>query len=200
MKEWSISIKCCSQNPSIVYWYWIESQRVWGEVEKNSFIALPGKRATAGSVQFSSVAQWCLTLCDHRDCSMPGFPVHPYLPKLAQTNIRQVSGAIQPSPPLSTPSPPAFNLSSIRVFSNELVLCISGPKYWNFSFSISPSNEYSGLISFSYFLQNCVSQPGGGSEEFYSNCSKRRAWSGGDHSSDCGEVIGSWHLKLSNSS
>ena len=58
------------------------------------------------------------------------------------------SDAIQPSHPLSSPSPPAFNFSSIRVFSNESVLRIRWPKYWSFSCSISPSNEHSGLISF----------------------------------------------------
>ena len=66
-------------------------------------------------------------------------------PRAAQTQVHQVSDAIQPSHPLSSPSPP-FNLSSIRVFPNEPVLPIRWPKYW--SFSISPSNEYSGLISF----------------------------------------------------
>ena len=79
---------------------------------------------------------------------MPGFPVHHQLPELAQTQVHQVSDAIQPSHPLSSPSPPAFNFSSIRVFSNESVLHIRWPKYWSFSFSISASNEYSGLISF----------------------------------------------------
>ena len=62
------------------------------------------------SIQFSSVAQSCLTLCDTMDCSMPGFPVH-QLPELAQTHVHQVGDAIQPSHPLSSPSPPAFNLS-----------------------------------------------------------------------------------------
>ena len=61
--------------------------------------------------QFSSVAQLCSTLCDPMDCSMPGFPVHHQLPQLAQTHVHQVSDAIQPSYPLSSPSPPAFNLS-----------------------------------------------------------------------------------------
>ena len=98
--------------------------------------------------RFSSVAQSCLTLCDPMDCSMPGFPVHHQLPELAQTHVHRVSDAIQPSHPLSSPSPPAFNLSSIRVFSSESVLLIRWSKYWSFSFSISPSNEYSGLISF----------------------------------------------------
>ena len=98
--------------------------------------------------QFSSAAQSCLTLCDPKDCSMPGFPIHHYLPELAQTHVHRVSDAIQPSQPLSSPSP-AINLSQhIRVFFNESVLHIRWPKYWSFSFSISPSNEYSGLISF----------------------------------------------------
>ena len=63
------------------------------------------------SVQFSSVAQSCLTLCDPMDCSMPGFPVHHQLPELAQTHFHRVGDAIQPSHPLLPPSPPAFNLS-----------------------------------------------------------------------------------------
>ena len=62
-------------------------------------------------VQFSSVAHSCLTLCDPMDCSMPGFPVHHQLPKLAQTHVYQVGDAIQPSHPLSSSSPPAFRLS-----------------------------------------------------------------------------------------
>ena len=96
----------------------------------------------------SSVAQSCLTLCDDMDCSMPGFPVLQDLPELAQTHVHRVSEDIQPSHPLSSPSPPAFNLSSIRVFSNKSALHIRWPKYWSFSFNTSPSNEYSGQISF----------------------------------------------------
>ena len=98
--------------------------------------------------QFSSVAQSCPTLCNSMDCSTPGFPVHHQLPELAQTDVLWVSDAIQPPHPLSSPSPPAFNLSHHQVFSNESVLCFRWPKYWSFSFSISPSNEYSGLIFF----------------------------------------------------
>ena len=82
------------------------------------------------------------------DCSMPGLPVHHQLPEFTQTHVHWVGDAIQPSHPLSSPSPPAFNLSSIRVFTNESTLRIRWPKYWSFSFSISPFNEYSGLISF----------------------------------------------------
>ena len=96
------------------------------------------------AAQFSSVTQSCLTLCDPTDCRMPGFLVHHQLPELAQTHVHRVSDAIQPSHPLSSPSPPAFNL--FRVFSNESALINRWPKYW--SFSIRPSNEYSGLISF----------------------------------------------------
>ena len=80
-------------------------------------------------------------------CSTPGFPVHYQLPELAQTHVHQVGDAIQPSHPLSSPSPPAFNLSHNLIFSSESTLCIRWPKYWSFSLSISPSNEYSGLIS-----------------------------------------------------
>ena len=74
-------------------------------------------------------------------------PVLHQLPELAQIHVHQVSDAIQPSHTLSSPSPPIF--LSIRAFSNESALHIWWPKYWSFSFSISPSNEYSGLISFS---------------------------------------------------
>ena len=82
------------------------------------------------------------------DCSTPGFPVLHHLPDFTQTHVHRVSDAIQPSHPLSSPSPPAFNLSQHQVFPNESVLCIRWPKYWGFSFNISPSNEYSGVISF----------------------------------------------------
>ena len=82
------------------------------------------------------------------DCSTPGLPVHHQLPESTQTHVHRVSDAIQPSHPLSSPSPPALNLSHHRVFYNESSLRISWPKYWSFSFNVSPSNEYSGLISF----------------------------------------------------
>ena len=97
---------------------------------------------------YSSVAQSCLTLCDPIDCSMPGLHVHYQILVFTQTHVHRVSDAIQPSHPLWSPSPPTLNLSSVRVFSNESVLHIRWPKYWNFSFNISTSNEYSGLIYF----------------------------------------------------
>ena len=99
--------------------------------------------ANVFSIQFSSVTESCLTLCKPMNCSMSGFPVHHQLLGLAQTHVHQVSDAIEPSPPLSS----LFLLPSIfpgvRVFSNGSVLPYSWPKYWSFSFRISPSNFYS---------------------------------------------------------
>ena len=82
------------------------------------------------------------------DYSMPGLPVHHQLAELTQTHVRWVCVTIQLSHPLSFPSLPTFNLSQNQGLFSESVLCIRWPKYWSFSFSISPSNEYSGLISF----------------------------------------------------
>ena len=93
-----------------------------------------------------SVTQSRLTLHDPMDCSTPGLPVPHHLPN-AQVHVHCIGDAAQPPHPLmlSSPSPSVF--PSIPVFSNELAICIRWPKYWNFSFSISPSSEYSGLIS-----------------------------------------------------
>ena len=85
----------------------------------------------------SSVAQSCLTLCSPMNRSTPGLPVHHQLPEFTQTHVHWVSDAIQPSHPLLSPSPPAPNPSQHQ-----------RPKYWSFSFSIIPSNEHPGLISF----------------------------------------------------
>ena len=83
------------------------------------------------------------------DCSTPGLPVYHQLLEFTQTHVHWVGDAIQPSHPLSSLSPPVFSLSQHQgLFQNESVLCIRWPKYWSFSFSISPCNEYSGLISF----------------------------------------------------
>ena len=95
--------------------------------------------------QFSSVAQSCPTLCDPMNHSTPGLPVHHQFPE--STHVHRVDDAILPSHPLLSPSPPAFNLSQHH-FSNESALHIRWPKYWSFSFNISPSNEHPGLISF----------------------------------------------------
>ena len=82
------------------------------------------------------------------DCTNPGLPVHHQVPELAQTHVHQVCNAIQPSHPLLSPSPPAFNLSQHKGLFYWSGLRNRQPKYWSFNFSISSSNEYSGLISF----------------------------------------------------
>ena len=95
-----------------------------------------------------SIAQPYPVLCNPMDCSMPGFPVLPYLLEFAQTHVHCISDAIQPPHPLSPTVFLPSILPSIRVFSNESALSIRCPKYWSLSFSISPSSENSGLISF----------------------------------------------------
>ena len=92
------------------------------------------------------VTQSCLALYNPMDFSTPCFPVPHHLLVSAQTHAHQVGDAFQPSHPLLYPSPPAFNLPQHQGFSNESVLRIRWPKYW--SFSLCPSNEYSGMISF----------------------------------------------------
>ena len=87
-------------------------------------------------------------LCDPMNDSTPGLPVHHQLPEFTQTHVHWVGDAIQPSHPLSSPSPSAFNHSQHQGFFKWVSFCIRWPKYCSFSFSISPSNEYSGLISF----------------------------------------------------
>ena len=107
---------------------------------------LPVTKVGHDSVQFNSVAQSCLTLCDPMDCSSPAFPVHhQLLLKLMSIELVMLSNHLILCCPLLLP-PSIF--PSIRVFSSGSVLHIRWPKYWSFSFSISPSNDYSGLISF----------------------------------------------------
>ena len=99
-------------------------------------------------LQFSSVAQSCPTLCDPMDCSTPGLPVHHQLPELPQSHAYRV---MMPSNHLILCWPlllPPSIFPSIRIFSSDSVLHIRWSKYWSFSFSISPSNKYSGQISF----------------------------------------------------
>ena len=99
------------------------------------------------SVEFSLVTQSCPTFCHPMNCSTPGLPIHYQLPELAQIHVHRVGDAIQPSHPLSSPSPASI-FPSIKVFSNESALHMRWPKYWSFSFNISPSKEHPGLISF----------------------------------------------------
>ena len=108
---------------------------------------VPSLSPLGGSVQFSSVAQLCLTLCDTMNHSTPGLPVHH---QLSESTKPMSTESVMPSNhlflcrPLLQPS----IFPSISVFSNESALCIKWPKYWSFSFHISPSNEHPGLISF----------------------------------------------------
>jgi len=99
-------------------------------------------------IQFSSVAQLCLTLCDPVNHSTPGLPVHHQLPESSQTHVHRVDDVIQPSHPLLSLVLLPSIFPSIRVFSNESALCIRWPKHWSFSFRISPSNEHPRLIPF----------------------------------------------------
>ena len=112
------------------------------------FLKFTNKHFSLNIQSVSPVTQLCPILCDPTSRSMPGLPVHHQLPESTQTHAHWVGDAIQPSHPLSSllllpPIPP-----SIRVFSNESALRMRWPKYWSFSFSISPSNEHPGLISF----------------------------------------------------
>ena len=114
----------------------------------NSLVCMMSLKFTCSlplyQLQFSSVTQSCPTLCDPTNRSMPGLPVHHQLLDFTQTYVHWVSDAIQPSHPLSPPSPPALNLSQHQ----GLFQWVSSSHQVAISFTISPSNEYSGLISF----------------------------------------------------
>jgi len=121
----------------------VNASRLLAETTEGSF---PLLEACVSSVQFSSVGQLCPTLCSPMDCSTPGLPAHHQLLELLKLM------SIDPVMPsnhliLCRPLLPPSIFPSIRVFSSESVLCIRWPKFWSFSFSISRSNEYSGLIS-----------------------------------------------------
>jgi len=128
-KSWKMMLwKCCTQYVS-----------KFGKLSSNHRTGKINFQSNPSSVQFSHSVM---------DCSMTGLPAHRQLPEFTQTHVCWVHDAIQSPHPLSSPSPPTSIIPSIRVFSNESVLPIRWPKYWSFSFNISPSNEYSGLISF----------------------------------------------------
>ena len=109
---------------------------------------MPKEKLTRKMNKWFSSVQSCLTLCDPMNCNTPGLPVHHHLPEFTQTHVHRVSDAIQPSHPLSSPSPPALNPSQHQSLSYESTLHMRWPKYWSFSFSITPSKEHPGLISF----------------------------------------------------
>ena len=100
------------------------------------------------TLQFSAGAQSCPTLCDPMNHSTQVLPVHHQLPEFTQTHVHRVRDAIQPSHPLLSPSPTALNPSQHQSLFHESILHLRWPKYWSFSFSIIPSKEIPGLISF----------------------------------------------------
>ena len=123
----------------------VSSLQSHSSFQKHSSLLLWNRKS---SMNFCcSVTQFCPTHCDPIDCNTPGFPIHHHLPELAQTHFHWVNDAIQPSHPVSSPSP-AFDLSQHQGVLNESVLHIRWPNYQSFSFNISPSSEYTGLISF----------------------------------------------------
>ena len=119
-----------------------------------NMILILGNDAQKYPHQFNAVTQSCPTICHPMNCSTPGLPVHHQLPEctqtheFTQTHVHRVSDAIQPSHSLSSPSPPAPNPSQHQSLFQWVNTCMWWPKYWSFSFNISPSNEHSGLISF----------------------------------------------------
>ena len=109
---------------------------------------LPWEKCIIISVQFISVTKSCPTLCNPMNHSTPGLPVHHQHPEPTQTHFHWVGDAIQPSHPLSFPSPPTFNLSQNQGLFKWVSSSHHVAKYWTFNFNISPTNEHPGLISF----------------------------------------------------
>ena len=145
MDIWKIDGETVETVLDFIFWAPKSLQMVTAAMKLRDTYSLEGKLWPT-SVQFSSVTQSRPTPGDPMNCSMPSLPVDHQLPEFTQTHVHRVSDAIHPSHPLSSPSPPIP--PSNRVFSNESPLCMRWPKYWSFSFSIIPSKEILGLISF----------------------------------------------------
>ena len=142
----------------------------WGLWRLLGFVRLWG---WSPIMRFSSVQSLsCVWLCNSKNCSTPGLPVHHQLPEFTQIHVHSVSDAIQQSHPLSSLSPPAPNPSQHQSLFQWVSSRIRWPKHWSFSFSISPSNKYSGLISFGMdwcdLLQSRDSQESSPTPEFKS--------------------------------
>ena len=141
------------QEPVLNIWQFSLLRKIAWYLLKYYFKTILGKDSFCLTVcaTFSSVQFSCSVLsdsCHPMDCSTPVFPVHHQLPELTQTHVHQVDDVIQPSHPLSSLSPPAFNLFQHQGLFQRVSSSHQVAKYWNYSFSIRPSNEYSGLISF----------------------------------------------------
>jgi len=141
-----LDLEKAEEQRSIANIHWIIKKA--RENQKNIYFCFIDYAKTFDYIQFSSVTQSCSTLCDPMNRSTPGFPVHhQLLESIKPMSIQSVmlsNHLILCHPFLLLPS----IFPSIRVFSNESALCISWPKYWSFSFNISPSNEHPELISF----------------------------------------------------
>ena len=127
-----------------------------------------------GSVQFSSVTQLCPTLCDPMNHSTPGLSVHHQLPETTQTHVHWVSDAIQPSHPLSAPSPPILNLSHHQGLFKWVSSPYQAAKYWSFSFSISPSNVHQDLSPLGW--TGWLSLQSKGLSRVFSNTTLQKHW------------------------
>ena len=138
-----------SLQPCVSSYYWSVDFFAWGAYQRKHWSVCSSSDLRHGrisSVQFShSVMSYSL---QPHGLQHARPPCPSPTPEFTQTHVHWVADTIQPSHSLSSPSPLPSIFPNIRVFSNESVLCIRWPKYWSFSFSISPSNEYSGLISF----------------------------------------------------
>ena len=117
-------------------------------IQKNIKVLEKEKSLVISTFMFSSVTQSYLTLCNPMNHSTPGLPVYHQLLEFTQPHVHQVGDAIQPSHPLSSPSPPAPNPSQHQSLFQWVNFSMRLPKYWSFSFSIIPSKEHPGLISF----------------------------------------------------
>ena len=133
----------------LLLWF-TDGKRIWSGIAVDHFLVpmnwygiIPLKTR----IQFSSVPQLCPTLCYPMDCSMSGLPVHHQLPEFTQTHVHWVGDAIQPSHPLLSPSPLPFNVSQHQSLFQWVSSSHQVAKVLSFSFSISPSSQYSGLIS-----------------------------------------------------
>ena len=140
------------------------------------------------------VVQSCPTLCHPMDCSTAGFPVLHHLLEFAQTHVHRDSDAIQPSHPVSPPFPPAFTLSQHHGLFQWASYSHRRPKYWSFSFSISPSNGFSVLISFRMDWLHLLAVQG--TLKIFSNTTvQKHQFFGAQHFSQSNSHIHTWPLE-----
>ena len=128
--------------------WWNACRKLWSIFGERRVVISIFSYWFIGVIQFNSVSQLCPTLCDPMNPSMPGLPVHHQLPEFTQTHVHWVGDAIQPSHPLSSPSPPAPNPSQHQSLLQWVNSLHEVAKVLEFQFSISPPKEHPGPISF----------------------------------------------------